>query len=65
MGSNRYLRKNSRRRPVKKAREKRRRLKTQKQRLVALGMDEATVAKLNRREVRELLKRPKKIATSN
>jgi len=42
----------------KKAREKRRREKTQRKRLLALGVPEDAVRKLNAKEVRQLLVRP-------
>ncbi len=38
-----------------------RRQRDQKKRLVALGMDEAIVAKMNAREVLDKLKRPAKV----
>jgi len=43
---------------AKKPREMRRREKTQKKRLIALGMPETAVAKLNTKQLRELLVRP-------
>lgn len=49
------------RRPRKGEAEKRRRLKTQVKRLVALGVPEAKISKLNSRQVRELLIRPAKL----
>ena len=53
---------------AKKPREKRRREKTQRQRLIALGMPEEQVKQLNCKQVREHLKRPlvvqKKFATA-
>jgi hypothetical protein len=49
-------------RPVKKASDQRRRRKVQFRRLVALGVPEDKVRKLNPRQIRELLKRPAKIA---
>jgi hypothetical protein len=63
MGTGRKFRKAPRVRPKKKPIERRRREATQKKRLVALGMDEAKVSKLNSKEARELLKRPAKIAS--
>ena len=48
----------NRTRPKKSGGARRRRQRDQRKRLVALGMDEAEVAKLNRREVLDLLKRP-------
>jgi len=49
-------------RPRKKGSAKNRRRLEQKRRLVALGMDEAAVAKLTSRQVLDLLKRPAKVA---
>lgn len=43
---------------AKKPRERRRREKIQKKRLIALGMPEAAVAKLTTKKIRELLVRP-------
>ena len=48
-------------RPKKSNGDKMRRQRDQKKRLVALGMDEAIVAKLNAREVLDKLKRPAKV----
>jgi len=45
-------------RPKKKGAEKRRRCLVQRRRLVALGLTEEAVDKLQVHEVRELLKRP-------
>ena len=47
-------------RPRKKAGPKRRRRLEQRRRLVALGMDEVAVERLNSREILDLLKRPAK-----
>ncbi|MEM8956125.1 MAG: hypothetical protein AAGD22_18375 [Verrucomicrobiota bacterium] len=52
----------NRTRPRKGAGKKARRQREQKKRLVALGMDEAVVAKLNPREVLTKLKHPAKVA---
>ena len=54
----------NRSRPTKSAGARARREKVQRRRLVALGMDEATVAALNSSEVRTLLKHPKKVTAS-
>ena len=43
---------------AKKPRECRRREKTQRKRLMALGMSEAAIAKLNTKQLRQLLVRP-------
>ena len=48
-------------RPRKSPAEKLRRFKTHQRRLIALGMPEAEVKKLNYKQARELLKRPGKI----
>lgn len=49
-------------RPTKGAGKKARRQRGQKKRLIALGMDEAEVAKMNAREVLTKLKYPAKVA---
>ena len=49
-------------RPRKGGAAKRRRQSDQRKRLVALGMSEDNVAKLNQREVLDKLKYPKKVA---
>ena len=46
-------------RPKKQGAPKRRRIKDQKKRLVALGMKEEDTAKLQANELRDLLRRPK------
>lgn len=61
MGTGRTFRKAPRVRPKKKPAAKRRRVKVQKTRLVALGLKEDAVNKMTSREVRDLLKRPRKI----
>lgn len=62
MGTGRKFRKKPMTRPVKCARERRRRVQTQKRRLVALGMAEEKVEALNNKEVRDLLRHPAAIA---
>lgn len=52
----------NRTRPSKSNAAKAKRQKDQKKRLVALGMDEAVVAKMNAREVLTKLKYPAKVA---
>lgn len=47
-------------RPVKRGKAKRQRVAAQRRRLVALGIAETAVAKLNSLQVRTLLKRPAK-----
>jgi len=61
MGSGRTLRKMSQVRPIKGDRERRRRQKVQVKRLIGFGMKAEDIAKLNPREVTELLKRPAKL----
>lgn len=48
-------------RPVKKTGDRKRRQKVQRRRLVALGVPEEKVKKLNPLQVRMLLKRPAKL----
>jgi len=55
----------NRTRPTKSAGARAQRVKVQRRRLVALGMDEAAVAALNSSEVRTLLKHPKKVAEAH
>lgn len=54
----------NRSRPTKAAAAKNQRKKVQSRRLIALGMDEATVNALNSTEIRTLLKHPKKVTAS-
>jgi hypothetical protein len=61
MGTGRKLRKAPMVRPKKNACERRRRDKTQKKRLVSLGLPEEEVNKMTTRQVKDLLKRPAKI----
>ena len=58
MGTGRTLKKLSQVRPIKGDRERRRRQKTHRNRLVALGMSAEAVEALNPHQVRDLLKRP-------
>lgn len=46
------------RRPKKTGADRRRREKNQSKRLVALGVPEAKVGKMNTKQIRDLLKRP-------
>jgi len=62
MGTGRTFNKAPRVRPKKKPRERRRREKLQKQRLVALGAAEETVGSLTTKEIRQALGRPSKVA---
>lgn len=48
-------------RPKKGASDRRRRVKTQKKRLISLGMPEEAVQKLQVDEIRTLLRHPKKV----
>lgn len=61
MGTGRTLNKNPRTRPIKSPGEKRRRYKVQRARLVKLGMDETTVAKLEINVLRTLVQQPVKV----
>ena len=61
MPKNRTLQKAPRTRPVKKPRERKRRDKVQRARLIALGVPEDEAANLNTRQVREMLKRPARV----
>ena len=61
MGVDRVANSKFRNRLKKNAGDKRRRQKVQRRRLIALGMAEDAVAKLNPKAVRTLLKRPAKI----
>ena len=65
MGTGRKFRKTNITRPRKGGAAKVNRQNTQRKRLVALGMDEADVAKLNPKEVREYLKTPAEIASAS
>lgn len=60
MGTGRTLNKKPATRPVKSAGERRRRDAVQRKRLVALGMDEGVVAKLNAVQIRAYLRTPAK-----
>jgi hypothetical protein len=51
-------------RPKKGTSERARRVKTQKKRLVALGVDETKVQKLNTKEIRNLLRKPALLKTA-
>ena len=62
MGRGRRFEQKPHSRPKKKPAERRRREKQHRKRLVALGVDEKSVQKMNPQRVRRLLRRPKKIA---
>lgn len=49
-------------RPVKKGIERRRRQKVQRKRLLALGVPEEKVTRLDARQVRVMLRRPARVA---
>ena len=51
--------------PTKSAGKRRQRIKVQKRRLVALGVEETTLNKLNAQEIRALLRHPAKLAAKN
>lgn len=63
MGTGRTLNKKPATRPVKSEGERRRRVATQRKRLVAMGIDEKIVARLNTAEIRDLLRFPKQTAS--
>lgn len=52
-------------RPRKGGAAKRRRQADHRKRLIALGVDEAVVAKMNQGDVRDMLKYPAKVAKSS
>lgn len=64
MGTGRKFNKAPRVRPKKRPIERRRRVATQKKRLVALGMEEVAVSKLDTKKIRGLLRRPARIASN-
>ena len=58
----RAMRKKPLRRPIKSPGARRYRLKQQKKRLVELGLTEQVIRKMNTKEIRAALLRPKKIS---
>jgi len=64
MGTGRTLNKAPRTRPIKSPGEKRRRIKTQRARLVRWGLGEETVAKMQPEAVRKLVQRPVRVKKS-
>ncbi len=64
MGTGRTLNKKPATRPVKSGAARRRRIDTQKKRLVALGVSEDKVAKLTTKDIRQKLQRPLKTAAA-
>lgn len=65
MGTGRKFNKTNITRPRKGGAAKVNRQNTQRKRLIGLGMDEDEVAKLNPKEVRDILKAPAKVTASN
>ena len=61
MAQNRKYFKTNKTRPRKAAGPKRRRQLEHRKRLIALGVDEETVSKMNPREVRDMVKYPAKV----
>lgn len=51
--------------PTKSAGKRRQRIKVQKRRLVALGVEETKINKLNAQQIRALLRHPAKLVASN
>ena len=64
MGTGRKSGKKSMTRPIKARSAKLQRRSVQKKRLLALGADAAAVNKMNVREIREMLKYPAKISST-
>lgn len=62
MGTGRKLNKKPMTRPKKKPSERRRREQTQKKRLLALGMEESVASTMNPKQVRTMLRHPKRVA---
>ena len=61
MAQNRKYFKTNKTRPRKAAGPKRRRQLEQRKRLIALGVDEESVSKMNPREIRDMVKYPAKV----
>ncbi len=64
MGTGRKFNKQPVTRPKKSGLERRRREKTQRSRLVALGMDEEAVRKMDTKTIRALIQKPEKVKAS-
>ncbi|NCC51360.1 MAG: hypothetical protein EOM20_09105 [Spartobacteria bacterium] len=64
MGTGRKFNKKPMTRPIKAAGPKVRRQRQQKERLVALGVDAETVAKMDAKAVRTMLQHPSKVTTA-
>lgn len=65
MGTNRKFEKKPRMRPKKGPAQRLRRQKVQAARLIGLGMDADVVAKMDPKDVRDLLKRPAKVSAAS
>ena len=65
MGTGRKFNKQPVTRPKKTVRERERRIRNQRKRLVALGMPEEQVSKLDAKAVRTLLRRPTAIGAAD
>jgi hypothetical protein len=61
MGTGRKFNKAPMTRPTKSEAARKRRHKVQRNRLVALGLDEAAVAKMDVKTIREMLRRPNRV----
>lgn len=61
MGTGRKFNKAPMTRPTKGEGARKRRRKVQRDRLVALGIDEAVVAKMDVKTIREMLRRPNRV----
>ena len=64
MGTGRKSGKKSMTRPIKARSAKLQRRSVQKKRLLGFGVDEAKVNKMNTREIRDMLKYPAKISST-
>ena len=64
MGTGRKLNKAPKVRPKKSPKERRRRERVHRQRLVGLGLDEDVVARMTTKAVRDMLKRPQQTAAA-
>ncbi len=64
MGTGRTFNKAPISRPKKGTGERKRRVNTQKKRLVSLGVAEETVNKLNTKEIRDLLRKPAELTAA-
>ena len=62
MGEGRKFERKTRTRPTKALRERARRVKIHKKRLVALGLPEDKVAKMDAKKIRALIRHPARVA---